>query len=192
MLPNRWTAWYQMSVPDTLSIRPMTAEDLPVVDRVQRDAYVKQFHEDVAVFASKLQDFPDGCWVCVIGGEVVGYMFSQPANLAKPPALNVASAKGQEPDDCYFIHDVAVRRSYRERGIAKRLLERGLQVAEREGKDVVALISVQGSRGYWERFGFRELSEPRETVDKVRQSYGESAYYMGRRRTAPRQQPPVP
>jgi predicted N-acetyltransferase YhbS len=165
----------------TLTIRPMTEEDLRAVDRVQRDSYVKQFYEDVSVFARKLEYFSYGCWVCVIDREVVGYMFSQTANRDNPPALNVAPLEKQKPDNCYYIHDVAVLGSYRKRGVAQKLLEEGLRIAERRGYDVVALISVQGSKEYWERFGFRELSEPQETVNKVRQSYGQSAYYMARR-----------
>jgi predicted N-acetyltransferase YhbS len=167
-------------MPSTPAIRLMTPEDLPAVDHVQRDAYVEQFQEQVAVFADKLQRFPAGCWVCVSDGQIVGYMFSHPARLAAPPGLNVALREQQEPYDCYFIHDIAVLTSHRSLGVAQKLLKEALGIAKRQGYDVVALISVQGSRGYWERFGFRELSEPQEAVDYVRRSYGESAYYMAR------------
>lgn len=158
----------------------MVPEDLPEVDRVQRDAYVEEFHEDAAVFSDKLQRFPSGCWVCVIDNVVVAYMFSHPARISAPPGLNAVLGDGARPD-CYFIHDVAVRESYRRLGLARQLLERGLEVARREGHEVVALISVQNSKGYWERFGFSVLDEPASAVEYVRQSYGESAHYMARR-----------
>lgn len=169
----------------TFVIRRMTISDLSAVDVVQRDAYREEFHEDPRVFADKLQEFPDGCWVCSIAGEMAGYMFSHPARLVAPPGLNALLDKSMEPDDCYFIHDIAVLSTHRRRGVARTLLERGLQVAEQHAKDVVALISVQGSKEYWERFGFRVLSGPRDVLNYVQQSYGESAHYMARGPTSP-------
>jgi ribosomal protein S18 acetylase RimI-like enzyme len=165
------------------TIRTMRSEDLAAVDRVQCEAYLEQFHEDVSVFGNKLQRFPTGCWVCVINGEIVGYMFSHAANLAAPPGLNAKLGETKQPDDCYFIHDVAVRTSHRGLGIARALLEQGLRIAEHEGHDVVALIAVQRSERFWERFGFRALDGPRVAVDHIRKDYGESARYMARRRS---------
>jgi GNAT superfamily N-acetyltransferase len=163
-----------------LDICPMTLEDLPSIDRIQRDAYDEYFLEDLAVFADKLQRCPEGCWVCVTDVGPVGYMFSHPAQLSLPPALNqmIENGNSTDKDDCYFIHDVAVMRSHRGRRIGRRLVAQAFRIASTHGHAVVALVSVQGSRAYWQGLGFQPLLGPQETLNYIRQSYGDAACYM--------------
>lgn len=160
--------------------RPMIPDDLAGVDRLQREVYGPQFVEDLAVFGDKLQRFPEGCWTSVTGGTMVGYLFSHPAQFAAPPALNRLLTGTADRPDCYFIHDVVVAPSHRGAGVGTRLVSAALTVAVRRGYTRAALVSVQGSRPYWERHGFDVVEAPSGAVDAVRESYGASACYMSR------------
>jgi GNAT superfamily N-acetyltransferase len=167
----------------SLEVLAMKPEDLPDVDRIQTRAYDKAFVEDLAVFADRLRRYPEGCAMCVADREAVGYLFSHPGRLASPPALNrrLANDDGATNDDCYFIHDIAVLPSHRGIGVARRLIEHALRVALKRGLTLVTLVSVQGSRGYWERRGFQPVVGPEETLNHVRESYGDAACYMVQR-----------
>ena len=165
-----------------LEFLALTLKDLADVDRIQKDAYDDYIVEDLTVLADKLQRCPEGCWMCVADGTPVGYMFSHPARLTSPPELNKMLKDGNgTANDCYFIHDVAVMRSHRGLGIARRLVTNAFRVASTNGHTVVALVSVQGSRGYWQRLGFQPFLGPQETLNYIRQSYGDAACYMVQR-----------
>ena len=161
----------------------MARQDLADVDRIQRDAYAEDFVEAVTVFADKLQRYPEGCWMGVVDGISVGYMFSHPARLTSPPGLNkmLEDGDGKANHDCYFIHDVAVLRSHRGMGVARGLVAEAFRIAATSGHAVVALVSVQGSGGYWRQRGFKPFQESQEAVDYVKQSYGDAACYMVQR-----------
>ena len=119
----------------------------------------------------------------VVDGVPVGYMFSHPARLTSPPALNklLEDDDGVTDHDCYFIHDVAVLRSHRGMGVARGLVAKALLVAAAGGHAVVALVSVQNSRGYWRWLGFEPFEESQETLKYVADFYGAEACYMVRR-----------
>jgi GNAT superfamily N-acetyltransferase len=163
-----------------LNFIPMTREQLPDVDRIQKDAYPDYFLEDLAVLAAKRELCPKGCWMCVAGETPVGYMFSHPGRLSSPPGLNTMLDNSHAAADanCYFIHDVAVMSSHRGLGIARAFVEHAIRAAVMDGHTTVALVSVQGSRRYWERLGFRPVQGPEETLNYIRQSYGDAACYM--------------
>jgi len=166
-----------------LNFIPMTREDLPDVGRIQEDAYPDYFLEDLSVLAAKRELCPKGCWMCVVDETPVGYMFSHPGHLSSPPGLNtmLKNSHASAGVDCYFIHDVAVMSSHRGLGIARAFVERAIRAAMMDGHITVALVSVQGSRSYWERLGFRPVPGPEETLNYIRRSYGEAACYMVKR-----------
>ena len=163
----------------------MTLQHLTDIDGIQKAVYDKQFHETLAALADKLLRFPEGCRVCVADGTPVGYMFSHPGRLNSPPGLNkiLDAAIGAADNDCYFIHDIAVMRSHRRLGVARRFLTYALGVASTHRYTIVTLVSVQGTRVYWQspEFRFHAVQGPKETLDYIRQSYGDAACYMVRR-----------
>jgi GNAT superfamily N-acetyltransferase len=161
-----------------LRFLPMTSKHLADVDHIQHDAYIDQFVEDLPVYAAKLHRCPEGCWICLSDEIAVAYMFSHPSRLDSPPLLNKALSNLEGKDDCYFIHDVAVLRTHRRLGIAAGLVERALRVATKHGHKIVTLVSVQGSRGYWERLGFQLATGPTEALAHVEHSYGAESRYM--------------
>ena len=160
------------------AVRQLTARDFDTVDRIQRSAYSPDFLEDLAVFADKFARYPDGCWVAEVDGQVVGYLFSHPGHFSAPPGLNKLLEDQAGPPDCYFIHDVAVHPAQRGIGVAQLLVAAAFAHAAARGFPGIALVAVQNSRGFWERRGFRLVSEAMPAVGAVRRSYGSQAHYM--------------
>lgn len=169
------------------SLRPLTCDDLPHVERIQLAAYPNYHKEALAVFADKLARYPAGCWAFLADdGEMVGYLFSHPGLLADPPRLDellppeVAGPPKKEPD-CYFIHDKSVLPTHRGLGAGKLLMAAAVGHAAEHGFTTLALVAVQNARPYWERFGFEVVADG-PGIEIVRKSYGADARYMVKRR----------
>jgi GNAT superfamily N-acetyltransferase len=161
-------------------IREMTVQDLAEVDRIQRGVYDPSLLETVAVLEDKIRYFPQGCWLCKADAGVVGYMFSHPSSLSAPPALKTFFSPNVYETDCYFIHDIAVQRSCWRKGIGTLLFEQALRIALEHGFPTMALVAVQNSQRYWQRFGFQPITDFEEAMRSIRESYGDAACYMSR------------
>jgi GNAT superfamily N-acetyltransferase len=91
---------------------------------------------------------------------------------------------GTAPDTLY-LHDMAVLPGMAGQGLAQRLLQPLWQQAATQGLRYSALVSVQGSQGYWQRHGYgvQTLTQPLQQQRLA--SYGEGAVYMVRGLTQP-------
>ena len=68
--------------------------------------------------------------------------------------------------DCLYIHDLAVRQAHHGTGIATRLVQALLTLATELRLSRLALVAVQDSEPFWERWGF-ERKEPLVYADSV-------------------------
>jgi len=161
-------------------IREMTRQDLAEVDRIQREVYDPSLPETIAVLEDKILYFPQGCWLCEADTVVVGYMISHPSSFSAPPALNTVFSPNADENDCYFIHDIAVQRSFWRKGVGTLLLQQAVRIALEHGFATMALVSVQNSQRYWQRFGFQPITDLDEAMRSIRESYGAAACYMRR------------
>lgn len=137
-----------------LKIRSLESADVSAVLSVQADAYLPELLESGETFARKINLFPRGCLGCFEGENLLGYVFSQPwygteiipldAHLSEIPAL----------PDCYYIHDLAIRKAGRARGIGRRLIDSLFIIADSLGIQRFMLVSVQSSEPFWQRWGF--------------------------------------
>ena len=171
-----------MLQPDDSIVRPLTAIDLAAVERIQAAAYPHYPCERIEVFADKLAHYPAGCWAFEVDGVMGGYLFSHPSLEAEPPEFDALLRDLPLVPDCYFIHDKSVAPELRGRGAGRRLLDAAIAHAAALRLAVITLVSVQGSRGYWERFGFKAVAETEPSLAAVRRTYGPQAHYMMRRR----------
>ncbi len=71
------------------------------------------------------------------------------------------------------------------RGVARVLLQSLWQHASAQGLQHAALVSVQGSQGYWERHGFALCSPHGDAQRQHLASYGTAAVYMRKPLAAP-------
>jgi GNAT superfamily N-acetyltransferase len=138
-----------------MEIRPLTEEDLPHVLVVQEDCYARGLLEGEETFACKLLLFPEGCLGAFADGRLVAYVFSHPWSSGEFVPLHASPGSLPETPDCVYIHDLAVLRSWRRRGIADRLLSTLFDLAQAYRIRRVALVAVNNSEGYWEKYRLR-------------------------------------
>ncbi len=141
-------------------LRPLAPSDLPEVLRVQRSAYHEVFHEPSETFAKKLSLFPPGARGCFDESGLVAYLFCHPWVAGEIVPLSAESLELPERPTCLYIHDLAVARDHRGRGLAARLAGEAFEIAIALRLPACALVSVQGSETFWEGLGFtisREL-----------------------------------
>ncbi len=144
-------------------VRPLLTSDLPAVVRIERDSYVPALRESDAAFLSKMTLFGAGALGCFDGAELCGYAFALPMRAGS--VIAVAQVLDELPagPDTMYIHDMVVAPAHRRRGVASLLLDHIARLADSLGLARFALVAVQGSEPFWQRFGF----EPRERFEYV-------------------------
>jgi GNAT superfamily N-acetyltransferase len=129
-------------------------------ERGDNTIYPPELWESNDSFRARLNLFRAGCWACVNkSNEVVGYMFSHPYLKGHIVPLNCEDFQLPAHPDCYYIHDIAVLKEYRGRGIAKRFLEIAIRVALACGFDEIRGVSVLGTHTYWHKHGFTDVAD---------------------------------
>lgn len=157
--------------------RSTKAADLNAIQQIASVVH-PDLPESNDVFAEKLRLFPQGCFVLVEGGVVLGYAFVHPWRLNDVPNLNELLRRIPSQPDCLFIHDVAVLEAARGRGASKALLDLVASLARTQKIAHLTLVSVYNSRMHWERLGF-EVANSKLVSTKLN-SYAETASYMVR------------
>lgn len=169
--------------------RPLTAADLPGLLAVQRACYGEGFVEGAEVFARRLASPVNCSLVLEHAGEVCAYLAAYRSHLNKvtplhgdfgggPPAA--PGSAGTAAPDTLYLHDMAVLPTLAGQGLARALLAPMWERARHEGLRHSALVSVQGSQGYWERHGYA-VQPLADAVQRERlATYGEGAVYMVR------------
>lgn len=157
--------------------RSTKAADLNAIQQIASVVH-PDLPESNDVFAEKLRLFPQGCFVLVEGGVVLGYAFVHPWRLNDVPNLNELLRRIPSQPDCLFIHDVAVLEAARGRGASKALLDLVASLARTQKIAHLTLVSVYNSRMHWEGLGFEVANN--KLVSTKLNSYNETASYMVR------------
>jgi GNAT superfamily N-acetyltransferase len=155
----------------------MTKHDLQAINALQLKAFAPHFHESLESFAAKLAFYPKGAWVAAEGAEILGYLFSHPWRFGIPVPLNVREFPTNLSPDCYYLHEITVAASHRGQGLAAAFIAKGESLAKDLGLSRLAMISVQGSRDIWEKFGYT-LTIPAPAHQEKLQIYGPDAVYL--------------
>ena len=138
-----------------MEIRQLEVGDLPLVLVVQEDCYPESLLEDGEIFSCKLRLFPEGCLGAFEDVELVAYVFSHPWSSGEVVPLHEPLACLPGTPDCVYIHDLAVMRPWRKRGIADLLISRLFDLAHDRHGGRVSLVAVNRSESYWERYDLR-------------------------------------
>jgi ribosomal protein S18 acetylase RimI-like enzyme len=140
-------------------LRPLTADDLPEIHRLEAETYLPILHESDEAFLRLIALFPEGALGLFEGYELCAYAFALPWRSGV--VLELQSPPGELPPgaDVFYIHDVAVGERYRGRGLARRLVEELLRIAVGRGFRRSELVSVQDSAPFWRQFGFELVAE---------------------------------
>ncbi|MDT0136709.1 GNAT family N-acetyltransferase [Acidovorax sp. PRC11] len=166
--------------PPPVDIRPLAAADLPGLMAVQQACYGTGFLESAEVFGQRLASPANCSLVAVEGDAVLAYLAAYRSMRGKVTALHGGfEAPAGQPDTLY-LHDMAVHPDCAGHGLAGALLEALWRDARAARLRYSTLVSVQGSRPYWERRGYA-VREPASPEARERLAcYGAGAVYMER------------
>ncbi len=168
------------ALPAGVRVCPLAPRHLSGLLAVQHACYGAGLVEDAEVFARRLASPAQCSLVVEVQGQVGAYLAAYASVRGKVTPLQgdfEAVAAPGVPDTLY-LHDLAVLPQHAGRGLARALLTPlGAQAAAR-GLRHAALVSVQGSQGYWQRRGYaaHALADARQR-QRLR-SYGAGAVYM--------------
>lgn len=162
-----------------LHIRRMKPEDVAFVNHVQTECYSPFMQEDEATIRERLRLAPDTAWVAEDEGGVCAYLVGYRSVVGKVTPLNAVFEIPQSTDALY-LHDLAVSRRGKGRGIGKALVQAACEQAHEEGLAYSALVSVQNSKAFWERLGFAEWAGLSEGQRANLNTYEGPAFYMVR------------
>ncbi|HEY4262409.1 MAG TPA: GNAT family N-acetyltransferase [Schlesneria sp.] len=135
-------------------IRSIRSEDWSAIERIQAESYPREVLESLEALQSHWRVSCDTCVVAESAGQVVGYLLAHPWPKRVIPPLNKVYRELLEDSDSLFIHDLALSPVARKSGIAQDLVRSVLQVGAQLRLTTASLIAVQGSEGFWMRFGF--------------------------------------
>ena len=159
--------------------RALTVDDLPGLLAVQHACYGEGFVEGAEVFARRIASPAQCSLVLEEGGRVCAYLAAYDSVLGKVTPLHGDFEPVQQPDTLY-LHDMAVLPQLAGRGLARALLDPLWRQAQARGLRQSALVSVQGSQGFWERQGY--AAQPLHDAAQRQRlaAYGAGAVYMVR------------
>ncbi|WP_375575458.1 GNAT family N-acetyltransferase [Paracidovorax oryzae] len=161
-------------------MRGLGVEDLPGLLAVQRACYGEGFIESADVFARRLASPVNCSLVAGAPGSVQAYLAAYRSVRGKVTPLHGDFEVPAEVPDTLYLHDMAVHPACAGRGLAGALLQAAWHEARAAGLRHTALVSVQGSRAYWERQGY-VVHEPASAESRERLAgYGAQAVYMER------------
>ncbi|OJX34429.1 MAG: GNAT family N-acetyltransferase [Burkholderiales bacterium 68-12] len=161
-------------------VRPLAEEHLPALQQVQRACYGEGYIESTEVFARRLACTAQCSLVLELDGRVAGYLAACDVVQGWVAPLH-GDFEALTPPDTLYLHDLAVLPELSGHGLAQRLLQTLWQGAQARGLQRSALVSVQGTQGFWQRQGYLAwtLQDPVQRERLV--TYGRDAVYMQRR-----------
>lgn len=166
-----------MSRDSLATLRPIRETDLDAVLRVQAACYPPRMRESPEVVRSRIHAAAGTSLIVETDGEVAGYVFAYRSTRGAVTPLDAPFEVAIDGDTLY-IHDLSVAPAAAGQGLARRLVEWLRALAREQGLAQCALVSVQGSRAFWERLGFRVSACGGEADRLALASYPPVALYM--------------
>lgn len=166
-----------MPLTHNLSLRSSCAADLPALMRIQAEAYSGCVIEPAEVMAERLAAVGDTCWMLERDGEVCAYLLAYKSHAGQVTPLGECFA--HKPNaDTFYLHDLALANSTRGLGLGPWLVQQVLAGQRAAGMRRAALVSVQGTQGFWQRQGFSVVDTLPEQQLRNLRSYNMPAVYM--------------
>ncbi len=139
-----------------ITVRNMTLDDLPLIDKVQRAAFIEELWEDMSLFQDVLEGYAKSSFVAHKDGALLGYLLTYPSVIERDDFEGGwRDLCGHE--DYLYVHDLCVHPDGRGLGIANLLLKDLEKFAEKNGFRKFAGIAVQDSISFWLKHGFTAL-----------------------------------
>jgi [ribosomal protein S18]-alanine N-acetyltransferase len=155
-------------------LRAATLDDLDLIIRLEQNGFEPAIREDEAVFAKRIQVFPEGALLGYVGSACVGCFFSeiwQGETVAEPGNFALGHDIAQRHDPVkgtnLYVSSITVDPAYRGNGLGARLfsdcIERvGLQFAGINSVSLLVSESWGNARKIYLRSGFAEMTRLRD------------------------------
>lgn len=154
-------------------IRPIEESDWSSIIALESDTYGKQeLSESPEVLRSRAN--PATSFVLDMDGRTGGYLLALPYPPLRFPDLTSPENSAFESRSLH-LHDMVIDADFRSRGWGGRLARHLIKTGQSLGYGRIALVSVDGSAGFWGSLGFR--AQPDVPLPA---SYGSDAVYMSR------------
>jgi ribosomal protein S18 acetylase RimI-like enzyme len=142
-----------------VTVRSLTAADLPSIRALEAEAYVESLLVSDEAFLRLIHLFPAGAIGAFDADGLCGFIFGLPLTAGTTLDLREPLDRIPEGADTFYVHDIAVARRCRGRGVGRSLATRLLEVARAGRFTRAELVSVQGSAPFWEKLGFSVVRE---------------------------------
>ena len=145
-----------------IKAQPLHERNIADVLRIQKTAYPDNYLEDADSFLAKIVASPSTSFGAWQGDAMVGYLIALARSTDDGLGFNILDVPSVPINEArvMYIHDVAVHPDARGLGVADLLLENLQHVVSDTSISEWRLVSVQGSRGFWEKRGFEVGSDP--------------------------------
>lgn len=163
-----------------LTIRPLQAQDMLAVMRIQAACYSAIVPESLASMAAKRHAAPHLCHAAWRHEELVGYLLALPVHGLALPTLDSPDCTIATAADTLYLHDLALAVAARGSGAGQALVAHTLAAGRHLGLSAALLVAIQGSVPYWRRQSFAPLAPPTSAVRAKLATYGAEACLMRR------------
>ena len=137
-----------------IKTRQIVQEDLDAIMEIQEASYSKEYQEGRETFEKMFEGYPEGFKIVLVDDEIAGYVFYHPAFEDKLQDLNETTLEITGNENCMYLHDMAIHPKFRKLGLTRKLFECFDKATKEKGFRKQALVAVQGSSGFWEKYGF--------------------------------------
>lgn len=160
-------------------VRAIKEPDWPRIAEIEHEAYAPLgLSEGEATLREWGRMAPETCFVLELEGVVAGYVLALAHPAGEPPVLGrpgLVDEPSPDGDLNLHLHDLALSRDVRGRGLSKQLLRRLEHEAAARMFETIGLVSVGGSDGFWRASGFRARHDV-----AVPDGYGSRPVYMSK------------
>lgn len=142
-----------------MNFRQIHENDWVAIEEVQEICYPPVACEGIESLRCHWLVSPETCFVLADDRSIAGYFLSHPWPRRLLPPLKKVYDSVPATSDALFIHDFAILPAWRRKGFGARAVDRALKSETCRSLPFSALISVQGTRPFWERHGFASVSD---------------------------------
>lgn len=157
--------------------RAMQLRDLADVIRIQSEAYVDEILETDDVITQRFTQTADTSWVVERSGEVCGYLVGYYTNLGEVSPWGCEFSH-KPSADTFYMHDLAISRAAVGYGLGPLIVKHALAQVPQDALTHAALVSVQNSKGFWEKLGFVTFENLMQAQRQHLATYAGPAFYM--------------
>lgn len=157
--------------------RLMNHADVSAVLDIQAQCYPAHLLEDETTIRDRLDSAPDSAWVAEDQNKACAYLVAYRSVVGNITPLSSTFDIPEQADSLY-LHDLAVGTGAQGLGLGQKLVYLAWKMAQAEGLNYSALVSVSGARKFWQGLGYDAVDKLSSHQAANLHSYGQASCYM--------------